>query len=120
MEPPSMTRTANAMNTSNGENRISPAIEPVTSMKRLRKPERPSMDLCGLELVSASFRFPCDPFIDEFPNFCLEGFTRKCLHLMSNLFYGPRHRFKSTDRTDDVVRLLLREKNSINPILNCF
>src|SRR6266850_2288471 len=120
MGPPSIIRTASAMSTSNGENRISAATEPVTSMKRLRKPEKPRTDLCWLELVGARFRFPFDPLIDELPNFCLEDFTRKCLHLTSDLLYGPRHRFKSADCTDDLIHMLLREKNPIDPILNCF
>src|SRR3989442_3646873 len=99
------------MSTSNGENRISAAIDPVTSMKRLRKPEKPRTDLCRLGLACSRFRFPSEPLIDELPNFCLEGFTRKCLHLTSTLLYLPRHRFKSADRTDDLVPMLLLQNN---------
>src|SRR5437867_1841169 len=107
------------MRASNGESRMRPAAAAVTSMKRFRKPENPRRDLCGLALAAASFRFFFDPLGDEFPKSDLEVFTRKYLHLTPNLIHRPRHRFQSADRTDDVIHVLLREKNPIDPILSC-
>src|SRR5207244_8226846 len=119
-DPPSVMRTAIAMMARSGDSSNSAVAATVTSIARLRKPDKPASDLCRLKLGDPAFRFDAGPFRDEFPNPGLEGFTRKCLHPASDLLRRPSHQFEFTDCTHNVIRVLLREKNSICPILNNF
>ena len=64
--------------------------------------------------------FLFDPSCDEFPNSGLEGFTRKSFNPISNLLCRPFHCFKSADCANEVIRVLIREKNSIDSITNDF
>src|SRR6266704_5498129 len=120
MAPPSVSRTAKATNTSTGERTIAAAPATVTSIRRLRNPQKPRTDLCVLNFGATGGGLLSGPLADKAPNSGLEVFTRKSLHLTANLVYRPHHRFKSTDRTGDVINALFREKNPIDPILNCF
>src|SRR5438128_6562711 len=120
MAPPSVSRTAKATNTSTGERTIAAAPTTVTSIRRLRNPQKPRTDLCVPNFGDTGGGVLSGPLADKAPNSGLEVFTRKFLHLTANLFDRPRHRFKSTDRIGDVIHVPFREKNPVDPILNCF
>ena len=91
------------------------------SIARLRNPETPETDLCGLEFSSATLPAVAFQTIhDEFPNSTLERFTRKCLHMLPDLFDRPRHRICPPDGPRDIVGVLFGEQNSIPAILNNF
>src|SRR5262249_54169464 len=90
------------------------------SIARLINPDIPATDLCGLKRGVPAFHGDTGPVFDEFPEFGLECFTRKSLHLASDLQRRPCHQFESTDGTQNAVCVLFREENAINPILNNF
>src|SRR5436190_17482906 len=120
MEPPTVMPTASATIENTGAKSIKAAAHTITSIARFRKPGNPVMDLCRLTLCLAGFGCAADPLFDELSDLCLECFTRKCLHLAQHPLSRPRHRFKSTHRTHNVIRVLFCEKNSVHPILNRF
>src|SRR5947207_3207746 len=103
-------RTAIAIRTSSGDSSNNAVAASVTSIARLRKPDKPVSDLCRLKFGGPAFRFDAGPFRDEFPNPGLEGFTRKYLHPAPHLLRRPSHQFEFTDCTHNVIRVLLREK----------
>src|SRR5438552_16883456 len=112
-----VSQIVNATNTCTGVSTIAAAPTTLTSIRRLRNPHKPRTYLCVLNFGATGGGVLSGPLADKAPNSGLEVFTRKSLHLTANLFYRPRHRFKSTDRTGDVIHALSREKNPIDPIL---
>src|SRR5437870_11264777 len=98
-------RTAIAIAVKTGANKTRAAAEPITSIDLFKKPGNPETDLCRVNCCEDGFGFVFDPFLDEFPNLGLEGFTRKCLHLTADLLLRPDHRFKTADRTHNVIHV---------------
>src|SRR5215471_2297846 len=99
-----------------GASRIKPVDDKTTSIERLRKPDAPETDLCGLELRSADSSF--HSIGDELSNLRFEVFTREHLHLLPYLLNRPCHRLQSTDGPHDVICVLFRKQESVYPILN--
>src|SRR5262245_19713765 len=102
-----------------GARTIRAIAEATISISRLHEPEKPETDLCGVKYEIARVEFPLCPAGDEFPDLRLEEFTRKSLHPITDVLHRPSHRFKSFDRANESIDVLLREQHSVDSIPNC-
>src|SRR6267142_7254075 len=107
MDPRSAKYTATAISASRGASTTRAAAETRTSAALLVQPGQPETDLCRLSREAAAFLLLAGPFCDDFPDPGLEGFTRKCLHSISNLLCRPSQGFKSPHCPDEIIRMLL-------------